>query len=67
MEILNISGESCYTAAEAKKLKQAINNACDARVTLVRGYWVHYVHFKDGGVQVRYLGLETQESTSNFL
>ncbi|CZT08539.1 related to phosphoribosylformylglycinamidine synthase [Rhynchosporium agropyri] len=49
MEFLTILGESCFTAADAKKLKKAINNSdSGALVTKVRGYWVHYVHFKTG-------------------
>ncbi|KAL5328224.1 hypothetical protein ACEPPN_001721 [Leptodophora sp. 'Broadleaf-Isolate-01'] len=49
MEFLTIPGESCFTSADAKKLKKAINNSdAGALVTKVRGYWVHYVHFKTG-------------------
>ncbi|KAI9047257.1 hypothetical protein LZ554_008710 [Drepanopeziza brunnea f. sp. 'monogermtubi'] len=47
---LTIPGESCFTSADAKKLKKSIN-ATGARCTRVRGYWVHYVHLKDASNQ----------------
>ena len=66
MEFLTIPGESCFTSADAKKLKKAINNSDPgALVTKVRGYWVHYVHFKTGdasALKVRFAPFCTAQS-----
>ncbi|KAN0099684.1 phosphoribosylformylglycinamidin [Hyaloscypha variabilis] len=44
MEYLTLPGESCYTQAEAEKLKEAIGAQGGPRISNIQGCWVHYIH-----------------------
>jgi phosphoribosylformylglycinamidine synthase len=41
MDYLTLIGNSCFTAAEAKKLQAAIKGPA---IQEIRGFWIHYVH-----------------------
>jgi phosphoribosylformylglycinamidine synthase len=41
MDYLTLIGNSCFTAAEAKKLQAAIKGST---IQEIRGFWIHYVH-----------------------
>jgi hypothetical protein len=41
MDYLTLIGDSCVTAAEAKKLQASIKGQA---IQEIRGFWIHYVH-----------------------
>jgi hypothetical protein len=41
MDYLTLIGDSCFTAAEAKKLQASIKGPA---IQEIRGFWIHYVH-----------------------
>lgn len=44
MEYLTLTGESCFTQAEAQKLRSRINQSARVQVSAVSGVWVYYAH-----------------------
>lgn len=46
MDYLVLTGESCFTPSEAKKLKDRINLAASTKVTNILGSWIYYAHIK---------------------
>ncbi|KAI5862774.1 phosphoribosylformylglycinamidin [Durotheca rogersii] len=44
MESLVLTGESCFTASEAKKLKDRINQTTSTKVANILGSWIYYAH-----------------------
>ncbi|KAL9030772.1 MAG: hypothetical protein Q9196_001150 [Gyalolechia fulgens] len=43
-------GESCFTAAEERKLLSHINQKSDPKASNVRGHWLYYIHSSSGKV-----------------
>ncbi|OTB05855.1 hypothetical protein M426DRAFT_319541 [Hypoxylon sp. CI-4A] len=46
MEYIVLTGESCFTSSEAKKLTDRINQVASTKVTNVLGSWIYYAHIK---------------------
>ncbi|RYP49595.1 hypothetical protein DL768_004716 [Monosporascus sp. mg162] len=46
MEFITLTGESCFTAPEAKKLRDRINKSAPVTVSTVSGSWVYYAHVR---------------------
>lgn len=46
MDYLVITGESCFTPSEAKKLIDRINQTASTKVTNILGSWIYYAHIK---------------------
>ncbi|KAK4227165.1 putative phosphoribosylformylglycinamidine synthase [Podospora fimiseda] len=44
MAYLTLSGDSCFTASEAQKLKDQINKIAPIKVSRLEGTWVYYAH-----------------------
>ncbi|KAL2152958.1 hypothetical protein VTH82DRAFT_4113 [Thermothelomyces myriococcoides] len=44
MAHLTLAGGSCFTAAEAQKIKDRINKVAPIKASIVRGSWVYYAH-----------------------
>ncbi|KAL7625397.1 phosphoribosylformylglycinamidine synthase [Parahypoxylon ruwenzoriense] len=53
MEYLVLTGESCFTPSEAKKLIDRINQTESTKVANILGSWIYYAHIKGdkGAVQ----------------
>lgn len=68
MEYLTLTGESCFTASVAKKLKDRINKSAPVKVSTISGVWVYYAHIKgDTAAAQHILGqlLQLPESSSS--
>ncbi|KAK3390602.1 CobB/CobQ-like glutamine amidotransferase domain-containing protein [Podospora didyma] len=46
MAYLTLSGDSCFTASEAQKLKDLINKVGPIKVSTVSGTWAYYAHIE---------------------
>ncbi|KAL1867642.1 hypothetical protein VTK73DRAFT_4065 [Phialemonium thermophilum] len=46
MEFITLTGGSCFTLPEAKKLRDRINNSAPVKVSAVTGSWVYYAHIR---------------------
>ncbi|KAL1836529.1 hypothetical protein VTJ49DRAFT_5041 [Mycothermus thermophilus] len=46
MAYLTLAGDSCFTAAEAQKLKDQINKVAPIKVSVLHGSWVYYAHIE---------------------
>ncbi len=44
----SLTGESCYTASEAQKLKDRINASGTLEIAMIRGHWSYHVSLKPG-------------------
>ncbi|KAI0019656.1 phosphoribosylformylglycinamidin [Xylariomycetidae sp. FL0641] len=67
MDYLTFTGESCFTASEAQKLKDRVNQTSPVKVSRVLGSWIFYAHLKGGkgGIQQQLeqlLPLPTQQA-----
>lgn len=52
MEHITLTGDSCFTASEAEKLKHRINKLGGAKVREIQGVWIHYTHLKHAATEL---------------